>query len=179
MPSRKELFLDYGQYVSHSVTRVRLARPDLYARFLELEQLARTTAQQRITELVQANAGAEHKVSAEIQAIAQEYSIGLHTLCSWRKAARNGKNERPAWDWPRIMQWLRSAIKAKDKRLTSFAALARLIGPEYHIAGTGNTPQPVMSKHTIYGHLAQDEALHEKFLALCFQNRKRANKEVK
>lgn len=179
VPTRKELFIDYGIHISHSVVRVRLARPELYARYLELEQLARDEAKRLITKLVQDNVGAEHTVSKQLRDIAYEYGVGQHTLCAWRKEARGGKSERAAWDWKRVMKIVRTAIATKDRAITSLDAMAQRIGSEYHITGTGNSPSPRMSKNTLYDRLSRDEDLYEKFLALCSQNRRRLSKEVK
>ena len=36
VPTRNELFIDYGVNVSHTIMRIRLARPDLYDEYLRL-----------------------------------------------------------------------------------------------------------------------------------------------
>lgn len=181
VPTRKELLVDFGLNVSHSVIRVRLARPDLFERFLALEQEAAAEAKRRITALVQANIGEEYKVSADIRALAQAYGIGIHTLCRWRKEARGGKQERAAWDWPRVMRLIKDAVRAKDPDIISLAVMAQRIGPEYHISGTGNLPLEVMSKNTLYSKLLEYPELYKKFRELCVRNlaRKRTEKESK
>lgn len=177
IPTRTELFIDFGMNVSHTILRIRLVRPDLYEEYKRLEAAAMTTAQQRIAALVRLYWRNENKAMAQFRAIAAEYRIGEYTLRRLRKQARGGAHERASWDWKRIQRFMSQLIKAKDPTLLSVAQMAQRIGPEYHRKTNGNVPLTQMSSNTLTGQLRQYPHMHEALLKLCANNRKRAHKK--
>lgn len=179
VPTRTELFIDFGINVSHTILRLRLARPDLYEEYKRLEDAAMDAAQQRIADVIRVYWRNENKAMAIFRGIAAEYRIGEYTLRRLRKQARGGAPERAAWDWKRIQRFISQLIKEKDPTLLSVAQMAQRIGPEYHRKTNGNVPTTQMSSNTLTGQLRQYPHIHKALLKLCAANRKRAKKETK
>lgn len=179
VPTRTELFIDYGINTSHTIMRIRLVRPDLYNEYLRLEAAAMAEAQRRVTALVQANLGHEGRVLAQFRAIQAEYQLGDYTMRRMRKEARGGTQERSAWDWPAIQQFISKLIKSKDSTIISVAQVAALIGPEYHIKTNGNLPPTKMSQNTLFAQLRQYPHIHKPLVKFCARNRQQLKKESK
>jgi len=179
VPTRTELFIDFGINVSHTILRLRLVRPDLYEEYKRLEDAAMDAAQQRIADVIRVYWRNENKAMAIFRGIAAEYRIGEYTLRRLRKLARGGTPERAAWDWKRIQRFISQLIKEKDPTLLSVAQMAQRIGPEYHRKTNGNVPNTQMSSNTLTGQLRQYPHIHKALLKLCANNRKRAKKESK
>lgn len=179
VPTRTELFIDYGMNVSHTILRIRLARPDLYEEYKRLEAAALAEAQRLVAEVVRTNLGHEGRATAQFRGIAREYNLGEYTMRRLRKQARGGKQVRSAWDWKRIQRFISGLIKAKDPTILSVAQVAAQIGPECHLKTNGHMPPRQMSSNTLAGQLRQYPHLREALLKLCAKNRQRANKESK
>ena len=177
VPTRTELFIDFGINTSHTIMRIRLARPDLYDEYLRLEAAAIAEAQRRVTALVQANLGHEHRVTEQFRALQAEFGIGYYTMRRMRREARGGTQERSAWDWRAIKKFISHLIKQKDPNIVSVAQVAGMIGPDHHIKNNGNRPPTQMSSNTLAGQLRQYPHIREALLKLCAGNRKRINKE--
>lgn len=179
VPTRTELFIDFGINVSHTITRIRLVRPDLFEEYKRLEAAALAEAQRQVTAVVQQHLGHEGKAMAQFRAIAREYCLGEYTMRRMRRQARGGTQERAAWDWKRIQRFMSQLIKSKDPTILAVAQVAGMLGPEYHIKTNGNRPPSQMSSNTLTCQLRQYPHLHEALLKLCATNRKRAKKESK
>ena len=179
VPTRNELFIDYGVNVSHTIMRIRLARPDLYDEYLRLEAAALEEAQRRVHSLVQANLGHEHRAIAQFRALQAEFGIGYYTMRRLRRQARGGTQERSAWDWRAIKKFITKLIKEKDATIITVAQVAGMIGPDYHIKNNGNRPPTKMSPNTLAGQLRLYPDLHKALLKLCVTNRQRHTKESK
>lgn len=179
VPTRTELFIDFGLNVSHVIMRIRLARPDLYDAYKRLETAALDEAQRQVAAVVQQHYGHEGRATAQFRAIARTYCLGEYTMRRMRRQARGGTQERAAWDWRRIQRFLSQRIKSKDPTIHSVAQVAALIGPEYHVKSNGNRPPSQMSSNTLAYQLRQYPHIHEALLKLCAKNRKRAKKESK
>lgn len=179
VPTRTELFIDYGMNISHTILRIRLARPDLYEEYKRLEAAALEEAQRRVAEVVRTHLGHEGRATAQFRAIAREYNLGEYTMRRLRKQARGGKQVRSAWDWKRIQRFLSNLVKTKDPTITSVAQVAAQLGPEYRLKTNSRMPPQQMSSNTLAGKLRQYPHLREALLKLCAKNRQRANKESK
>ena len=179
VPTRTALFIDYGINVSHTIMRIRLARPDLYNEYLRLEAAAMEAAQRKVTEVVRAHWGHEGRAIAQFRAIQAEYQLGEYTMRRLRRQARGGTQERSAWDWRAIQKFIAKLIKSKDPTIISVAQVADLIGPEYHVKTNGNLPPTKMSHNTLFGQLRQYPHLHKPLVTFCARNRQRLKKESK
>lgn len=179
VPTRTQLFIDLGRDVSHTITRLRLARPELYEEYKRMEEAAMAEAQRQVAVIVQQHWGHEGRATAKFRAIAREYCLGEYTMRRLRREARGGTQERAAWDWKRIQRFISQLIKSKDRTILAVAQVAGMIGPEYHIKTNGNRPPAKMSPNTLAGQLRQYPHIREALLKLCAANRQRAKKESK
>lgn len=178
VPSRTEMFIDYGNNVSYVILRLRLVRPDLYEEYCRLEAAAIAEAQRRVDAVVHEHAGSERRVLHKFKAIQLEFGLGDYTLSRMREQARGGKYARASWDWKRVHAELKRLIKAKDTEVLTIGLAAARFGPEYHVQNARKAPTHTMSENTLTAHLRTRPAMHQALLKLCALNRNRRTKEV-
>lgn len=177
VPTRTQLFIDFGPNTSNTILRIRLNRPDLYARYQHLEVAAREGALRRVAEVVEQYRGREREARAQFKAIQAEYGFGRHTLCALREKARGCCAGRATWDWARIMAEVNELVARKDRKVLTLTDVASKFDPTYYSRVKDGSTPPCMSQHTLLSHLRRYPSVHQALLKLCAANRQRAKKK--